>query len=124
MSASAQIRKYAASIANSHPGIAFDLANMAFKLAEDEQQEEQGQQGQQEEQGQQGQQGQQKQAGQVPEAFKEHMKEKKEEGEDEEEGQKQAAYRTLKSSVIAAARANPNLRAAFVPVLLTIKRLG
>lgn len=115
MSASAQIRKYAASIANSHPGIAFDLANMAFKLAEDEQQEEQGQQGQQ---------GQQKQAGQVPEAFKEHMKEKKEEGEDEEEGQKQAAYRTLKSSVIAAARANPNLRAAFVPVLLTIKRLG
>lgn len=122
MSASAEIRKYAATIADAHPGVAFDLANLSFKLAEEEQEEKK-------DQGQE----QAKQAGQIPEAFKEHMKEKKEEGGEkkeekkEDEGQKQAsvtAYTTLKTNVIKLAQANPNARASYMPLLQLIKQLG
>jgi hypothetical protein len=116
MSASARIRKYASTIAESNPGIAFDLTNLAFKLAEEEQEEQT--------QGQQQVQAAAKRAGEVPEAFKEHMKEKKEEGQGQEEQQKQASYKTLKAAVIKAAQSNPNQRAAFMPVLQTIKQLG
>jgi hypothetical protein len=117
MSASATIRKFAATIADANPGIAFDLTNMAFKLAEDEQAQEQ-----------QDKEAAAKKAGEMPEAFKEHMKEKADDKKDDDkgqdDGQKQASYRTLKASVIAAAQANPALRQAFLPVLKTIKQIG
>ena len=113
MRASAEIRKFASTIAESNPGIAFDLANLAFKLAEDEQAQGQGQ-----EQGQ-------KQAGQVPEQLKEHLfKKKDEDDKDQDEGQKQASYRSLKAAVIKAAQQFPQARPAFLPVLQMIKKLG
>lgn len=110
MRASAEIRKFATTIADTNPGVAFDLATLAFKLAEEEQDEGQGQ-------------AEQKQAGEIPEAFKEHMK-KKDDDKGQDEGQKQASYRTLKAAVIRAAQANPNARATFLPLLQTIKKLG
>ena len=111
MRASSIIRKYASDIATSHPGVAFDLTDLALKLAEDEEQAPA--------------QAEQKQAGEIPEAFKEHMKEKKEDGDKgQEEGQKQASYRTLKAAVIRAAQANPAARQTFLPLLQTIKKLG
>ena len=42
MKAAAEIRKFAAEIAAQHPGLAFDLTNLAFRVAEQEQ-EQQGQ---------------------------------------------------------------------------------
>ena len=119
MSASAQLRKYAATIADSNPGIAFDLSNLAFKLAEDEQQGQ--------EQEQQGVQASGKAAGEMPPALKEHMEKKKEEAEGKDQGQgeqKEASYRSLKAAVLNAAKANPTARAAFMPVLQTIKKIG
>ncbi len=121
MNASVQIRKFASDIATTHPEVAYDLVGLADHVAQDEQQD-QAQQSQE----------QQKQAGQVPPQFLEHMKGKgdkkdddKDKGEQDKEQQKQAAaYRSLKASVLTAAKANPGIRNALMPVLQTIKQLG
>jgi len=121
MSASAQVRKFATSIAASNPDVAYDLVGLADHLAQEEQQQAKEQQAQQ------------KQGGEVPPQFLEHQKKKEEEkGQDHGQGQqseqqKQAgalAYRTLKASVLNAAKLNPAIRNALHPVLQTIKQLG
>lgn len=110
MKASATIRTFAASAASTNPKFAYELLELADKVAEQEQQapaEEQ------------------KQAGEVPPQFLENMKKKEEEGKkDESEGQDKKAYSTLKSVVIKMAHANPHLREAYLPILQAIKELG
>jgi hypothetical protein len=128
MRASTQIRSFAAKIANHQPSMAFDLMELADKVAQQEQgQQEQGQQEQgQPEQGQ-PEQGQQKQAGELPPALKEHMKKKEEakgEKEEGEQGQQKQAYQTLRSAVIRLASENPQARIALQPILHTIKQIG
>jgi len=141
MLASARIRQYASKFATNQPEVAFDLLDLASKVAEDEQgqgskdqgQQDQGQKQAQEGQGQgqekdQGQQAQQKQGGEMPPALKEHMEEKKkEEGSkdqgQQDQGQKQA-YAQLKAATIRIAAENPSVRPALLPALKLIKQLG
>lgn len=117
----ALIHRVAAKYAASNPQVAYDLIELAGKVAQDEGQQEPAQQDQ-------------KQGGQVPPQFLEHMKKKEEGGgekkEDQGQGQGQqkdasaARYTGLRTAVIRLAAANPNLRAAYLPLLETIKRLG
>ena len=140
MLASARIRQYASKFASTQPEVAFDLLDLASKVAEDEQgQKDQGQkdQGQakqaQDDQGQKDQgakdQGQAKQGGELPPALKEHLEKKKEEagGDDKKDeqgqGQKQA-YAQLKAATIRVANENPGVRSTLLPVLKLIKQLG
>lgn len=126
MRASARIRQYATKFANTNPEVAFDLLDLAGKVAEDEKAQDQGQQKQGQDQGQEAKdQGQQKQGGEMPPALKEHMEEKKkEEGGDDQGQQKQGAYAQLKTTCLKVAKDNPNQRAALMPILRTIKQLG
>lgn len=116
MKPSQQLRAFAARVANTDPGLAYDLLDLSSKLAQDEQAPAQDQQSQ-------------KQGGEVPPQFLEHMKKKEEGGDkaDKEQGQgqqKDAAYKTLRSAVIRMAHANPQIRDAYLPLLETIKKLG
>jgi hypothetical protein len=116
MKASAQIRSFAARIASGNAQLAYDLLDLATKVAQDEQQGEQAAQDQ-------------KEAGKIPPQFLEHMKKKEDGGDDDKkddqgQGQKQAAYAALKSAVIKMAHANPHLRDAYLPLLQTIKSIG
>jgi hypothetical protein len=113
MKTAARIRQLAVKYA-SNPALAYDLVELSDKIAQEEGQEPAQQD--------------QKQGGQVPPQFLEHMK-KKEDGKEEkkEDGQSQqkdAAYHGLRSAVIRLAHANPQLRAAYQPLLETIKKLG
>lgn len=101
MNAASKIRKMAADIAAQHPGLAFDLTNLAFEV----------------------------QAGEMPPALKEHMEEKKEEGgqgQQEQGQQKQASsnYAALRTAIIRTAAQNPAVRPALIPVLQMIKQQG
>lgn len=98
MKASNEIRKLAAKYAAQDATLAYDLMDLASKVAEDEGQDED--------------QGQQKQA------------QDDDQGQ-QDQGQKQAAnkYAGLRSAVIKAAHENPESRAAFIPVLQAIKSL-
>jgi hypothetical protein len=98
MKASTEIRKLAAKYAAQDAPLAYDLMDLASKVAQDEGQDDQGQQQKQAQDDQQGQQ---------------------------DQGQKQAAdkYAGLRSAVIQAASKNPEARAAFIPVLQAIKSL-
>lgn len=112
MKASATIRAFAARAASTNPTLAYELVELAGKVAEQEQQDAVQDQ---------------KQSGQVPPQFLEHMKKKEDGGEekkDEAEGQQKQAYAALKSVVIKMAHANPHLREAYLPILQTIKQLG
>jgi hypothetical protein len=113
MLASARIRQYASKFASTQPEIAFDLIDLATKVADDEQAKEQAQ-------------AEQKQAGEMPPQFKENAEKKKEEAEakKDDQGQKQASYQALRSAVIRTAAANPAARTALQPVLQIIKQLG
>ena len=115
MRASTRIRQYASKFANTQPEVAFDLLDLASKVAEDEQapKDEQAQEGQQ------------KQGGELPPALKEHMEKKKEEGgdKDQDQGQKQA-YSKLRAATIKAANENPATRSTLMPLLKLIKQLG
>lgn len=132
MRASARIRQYASKFATTQPEVAFDLLDLASKVAEDEKadqggQQEQAKQAQQEGQGQEKDQGQQKQGGELPPALKEHMEEKKkEEGGDKDQGQQdqKQAYSQLKAATIRIAAENPGVRQALLPALKLIKQLG
>lgn len=93
MNAASEIRKFAAEIAAQHPGLAFDLTNLAFKVAQQDQQE----QGQQQE-------GQDKK----PDFLKDKDAAKK--------------YAALKGLVIKTASSNPAIRTALVPVLQLLKQ--
>lgn len=109
MKASAQIRSLAARYASVQPELAFDLIDLAVKIAEDEQQQAEAPTEES------------KQAGLPPE-FLEQQKSKKDDGEDE--GQQKQAYQTLRSHVIHIAHANPHLREAYLPLLQAIKQIG
>jgi hypothetical protein len=97
MKASNEIRKMAAKYAAQDASLAYDLMDLASKVAEDEGQDQD--------------QGQQKQA--------------QDDQTQQDQGQKQAAdkYAGLRSAVIKAASENPAARAAFIPVLQAIKGL-
>ena len=118
MRASTRIRQYASKFANTQPEVAFDLLDLASKVAEDEQapKDEQAQEGQQ------------KQGGELPPALKEHMEKKKEEGGDKDQGQQdqgqKQAYSQLKAATIRIAAENPGVRQALLPALKLIKQLG
>ena len=106
MKPSAEIRAYAAKIASTNPEVAFDLANLSAKVAAQE------------------------------EAKKDDDKEEKE--EDKKDGDKpfpgaakpfgkeaaQQAYASLRSTCIRVAHENPQIRAALIPILQTIKQIG
>lgn len=136
MRASARIRQFAKKFATENPentGLAFDLLDLASKVAEDEKEaqgQDQGGQGQQKQGQDQGQeakdqgQAQQKQGGEMPPALKEHMEEKKKEEGGDDQGQQKQAYTQLKAACLTAARNNPNQRAAYMPILRVIKQLG
>jgi len=97
MKASNEIRKLAAKYAAQDAPLAYDLMDLASKVAQEE--------------GQDDDQGQQKQA------------QDDQEGQ-QDQGQKQAnKYAGLRSAVIKAASDNPAARAAFIPVLQAIKSL-
>jgi hypothetical protein len=127
MRASARIRQYATKFATNNPEVAFDLLDLASKVAEDEKGQDQGQsqqqkQGQDQDQSQD--QSQQKQGGEMPPALKKHMEEK-EEGKEQGQGQQQKeAYVQLKSACMKVARDNPAQRAALLPILRVIKEHG
>jgi len=117
MRASTRIRQYATKFANTQPEVAFDLLDLASKVAEDEQA--------QAPKDEQAQDGQQKQGGELPPALKEHMEKKKEEGgDDQDQGQQKQAYRQLRAATIKAANENPATRPALMPLLKLIKQLG
>ena len=116
MSASFEIRKFASRVATTHPDVAYDLVDLADRVAQEEQQQAQTQEQEQ------------KQAGEVPPQFKEHMKEKKEEGQqgqgqEGQEQQKQASYRKLRAAILTTAQANPAVQNALMPVFQAIKQL-
>jgi len=114
MKASIEVRKFASTIADANPDVAYELVGLADRLAEDEQQAQQSQQAQE-----------QKQAGEMPPALKEHMEKKKEEGgQDQGQEQQKQAYRLLKAAVLRVAQDNPMIRNPLMPVLQTIKQLG
>ena len=95
MKAAAEIRKFAAEIAAQHPGLAFDLTNLAFRVAE---QDQQGQgQGQQ-----------QDKEDKKPDFLKD----------------KEAKYAAVKGAIIRVAATNPAVRTALVPVLQLLKQQG
>jgi len=74
MKTSNLILKMATKYASSNPHVAYDLIDLATKVAQEEGQEQKDQ----------------KQAGEVPPQFLEHMKKKDDKGEDKDQGQKQA----------------------------------
>lgn len=94
MKASNEIRKLAAKYAAENATLAYDLMDLATRLAQDEGQQDQGQQKQAQDQQQD--QGQEKQA---------------------------SKYASLRSAVIQAAHKNPDARTAFLPVLQAVKGL-
>ena len=95
MNAAAEIRKFAAEIAATQPGLAFDLTNLAFRVAE---QDQQGQgQGQQ-----------QDKEDKKPDFLKD----------------KEAKYAAVKGAIIRVAATNPAVRTALVPVLQLLKQQG
>ncbi len=91
MNAAAEIRKFAAEIAAKEPGLAFDLTNLAFRVAE---QEGQGQQ-------------QEKKEDNKPDFLK-----------DKEAA---AKYTAVRGAIIRLAHDNPAVRPALVPVLQLLK---
>jgi len=95
MKAAAEIRKFAAEIAAQHPGLAFDLTNLAFRVAEQEQ-EQQGQ----------------------------GKDEKKEDNKPDFLKDKDAAakYAAVRGAVIRTAAQNPAVRTALLPVLQMLKQ--
>jgi hypothetical protein len=93
MNAAAEIRKFAAEIAAQSPGLAFDLTNLAFRVAEQE-----GQQGQ----------GQQDKEDKKPDFLKDK--------------EAVAKYASLRGAVIKIAHENPAVRPALVPVLQLLKQ--
>jgi hypothetical protein len=95
MNAASEIRKFAAEIAAQHPGLAFDLTNLAFKVAQEQQQEGQ-------------QQGQQEGEDKKPDFLKDK--------------DAAAKYAALKGVVIRTAAQNPAARPALVPVLQMLKQ--
>ena len=125
----------AAKIATSNPEIAFDLADLSVKIAQEEEKKEEkkddkdegkpfpgaakpfGKDAQQQEEPKEeakDQQGQQKQAEQQGQ---------QEPAEKDQEQQKQA-YQALRSACIRTAASNPQARAALTPVLQLIKQIG
>jgi hypothetical protein len=96
MKASSEIRKLAAKYAAQDATLAYDLMDLASKVAEDEEQDDQSQQ-----------------------------KQAQDDQSQQNQGQKQAAdkYAGLRSAVIKAASENPEARPAFIPVLQAIKSL-
>jgi hypothetical protein len=95
MKASTEIRKLAAKYAAQNAPLAYDLMDLATRVAQDEQDEDQGQQ-----------------------------KQAQDDQDQQDQGQKQASrYASLRSAVIQAASKAPESRPAFVPVLQAIKGL-
>lgn len=95
MKASNEIRKLAAKYAAENAPLAYDLMDLATKIAQDEEQDE--------DQGQ---------------------KQAQDQGQDQDQGEKQAKkYASLRAAVISAAQKNPEARAAFMPVLQAVKSL-
>jgi hypothetical protein len=99
MKASTQITAFAARIASTHPELAYDLIDLASKVA-----------------------------GELPPALKEHMFKKKEDGgdkgQDEDQGQQKqaAAYQNLRALIIRTAAKHPEARQAFLPILSELKK--
>jgi len=93
MNAAAEIREFAAKIAAKDPGLAFDLTNLAFRVAEDEQQ--------------QGQEKKDDKDDKLPDFLK----------------NKEAAtkYAALRGAVIKTAKENPAIQKALLPVLQMLK---
>ena len=98
MNAASQIRKFAAEIAATHPGLAFDLTNLAFKVAEQEQQQEKDEKDDKKED-----------KGKFPDFLK-------------DKDAAAAKYAEVKAAVIRTASANPTIRTALVPVLQLLKQ--
>lgn len=113
MKASVELRALATRVASSQPTLAYDILALSDKLAEQEQQAEQAP-------------AQEQKAAGLPPEFLENQKKKEDESKsDEGQGeQKQASYQELRSHVIRLAHANPHLREAYKPLLVTIKQLG
>jgi hypothetical protein len=102
MNVAAEIQKFAAEVAATNPGLAFDLTNLAFRVAEEQAPQDQQQGAQQQQQAAQGQQDQAQQEGQ--------------------DQQKDAAkYAALRGAVIKVAHENPSVRATLLPVLKMLK---
>ncbi len=122
MKAAREIHKFAARIAADHPELAFDLTDLALRVAQDEEQQQAQKPAEQAP-------AEQKQAGELPPGLKEHMEKKKEEagqGQDQgqDQGQQKQAYMKLRASVIHTAHQNPDARKVLMPVLKTIKQIG
>lgn len=121
MKPSAQVRAFAAKIAATHPEIAFDLASLSAKIANDEQQDDDKKDDKKEE-------GKAFPGAAPPFGKKEEKKAAEDEpkqAEDEpKEEQKKEAYVALRSACIRTAASNPQARAALTPVLQLIKQLG
>jgi len=96
MKASNEIRKLAAKYAAENAPLAYDLMDLATRVAQDEEQDQDQGQKQAQDQGQ----------------------------DDQDQGEKQAKkYASLRAAVISAAQQNPEARAAFMPVLQAVKSL-
>jgi hypothetical protein len=91
MNAAAEIRRFAADIAATNPGLAFDLTNLAFRLAQDDQGQQQKEQGDDKK----------------PDFLK-----------DKEAAVK---YDALRAAIIRTAAENPAIRPSLVPVLRMLK---
>jgi hypothetical protein len=119
MKPSAHIRAYAAKIASTHPEIAFDLANLSAKVAQDEKEEKKDDEKKDE--------GKPFPGAAKPFEKKEAQQDEKKEAQgDEEKKEQQAkeAYMALRSACIRTAASNPQAQALLTPVLQLIKKIG
>lgn len=106
MRASARIRQYASKFASENPEVAFDLLDLATKVAEDEQKDEKTQD-----------------EGQAPAPKTANQgQEQAQDPKDEQNAKK--AYLALKSACIRCVSENPESKQAFMPVLKLIKQIG
>jgi hypothetical protein len=113
MKAALEIRSFAAKIAAKQPTLAYDLVDLANRVAADEAKDEA-----KDEKG----------AGTAPPFEKKKAQQQGEEQQGEEQARAQekqaSAYNTLRAAVIRTASASPGLRQALLPVLQVIKQLG
>lgn len=116
--ASAQIRSFAARVAANHPELAYDLMDLASKVAQDEDKPKDKKEDDKED-------GKPFPGAAKPFGEKDAQEQQAEpEKETQEQQAKQADYKALRAAVIHTAAMNPQNRAAFAPVLNLIKKLG
>ncbi len=120
MTASTEIRKYAAKLASANPSIAFDLMGLADKVAQQEKEsdEQGGGQTKQQKQAQQQADDSQQQGG------KQQKQAQQQDDAEQAPAQQKQAYTALRSAVIRTASANPVARQALGPVLRLIQQIG